>query len=46
MECDVHGALNAGWDAIHFDPWRTAAPSTTRSIHSLRTLLELDLNQR
>jgi putative hydrolase of the HAD superfamily len=46
MECDVQGALNAGWDAIHFDPLRTAAPSTTRSIHSLRTLLELDLNQR
>ena len=47
MECDVHGALKAGWDAIHFDPHRTAtAAATAKSIHSLHALLELDLNQR
>ena len=46
-ECDVDGAIQAGWGAVHFDPHQTAAPSSNpRRISALSTLLELDFNQR
>jgi putative hydrolase of the HAD superfamily len=46
-ECDVDGAIQAGWGAVHFDPHQTAAPSSNpRRISTLSTLLELDFNQR
>ncbi|MAI23466.1 MAG: noncanonical pyrimidine nucleotidase, YjjG family [Crocinitomicaceae bacterium] len=46
-ECDVQGALEAGLGAIHFDPYqRESLSSVTRRISTLRTLLELDFNQR
>jgi putative hydrolase of the HAD superfamily len=46
-ECDVDGAIQAGWGAVHFDPHQAPDLSTTpRRINALRTLLELDFNQR
>ena len=46
-ECDVDGAMQAGWGAVHFDPHQAPSLSTTpRRINALRTLLELDFNQR
>lgn len=46
-ECDVDGAIEAGWGAVHFDPHQSPSLSTTpRRINTLRTLLELDFNQR
>ena len=46
-ECDVDGAIQAGWGAVHFDPHQAPSLSTTpRRINALRTLLELDFNQR
>ena len=46
-ECDVDGALQAGWGAVHFDPHQPPNLSTTpRRINALRTLLELNFNQR
>ena len=46
-ECDVDGAMQAGWGAVHFDPHQAPNLSTTpRRINALRTLLELDFNQR
>lgn len=46
-ECDVEGAIQAGWAAIHFAPNQKQLLSTPiRRINSLRTLLELDLNQQ
>lgn len=46
LECDVEGAMKAGWDAIHFDPHRTRPVTSARRVDDLRTLLEMDLNQR
>lgn len=46
-ECDVDGAIRAGWDAVHFDPDQVPSVSSApRRINALRTLLELDFNQR
>ncbi|MGB0195355.1 MAG: YjjG family noncanonical pyrimidine nucleotidase [Flavobacteriales bacterium] len=46
-ECDVDGAIQAGWGAIHFDPHQPAAPSSNpRRISELSALLDLDFNQR
>ena len=46
-ECDVDGAIQAGWGAVHFDPHQPAAPSSNpRRISELSALLDLDFNQR
>ena len=46
-ECDVDGAIQAGWEAVHFDPHQPAAPSSNpRRISELSALLDLDFNQR
>jgi putative hydrolase of the HAD superfamily len=46
-ECDVDGAIQAGWGAVHFDPHQPAAPaSNPRRISELSALLDLDFNQR
>ena len=46
-ECDVDGAIQAGWEAVHFDPHQPAEPSSNpRRISALSTLLELDFHQR
>jgi putative hydrolase of the HAD superfamily len=46
-ECDVHGAIQAGWGAVHFDPSQPPAmDAAPRRINDLRTLLELDFHQR
>lgn len=46
-ECDVDGAMQAGWRAVHFDPSQPASLSAEpRRISALQTLLELDFNQR
>lgn len=46
LECDVEGALDAGWDAIHFDPHGVKPATSARRVENLHALLELDLNQR
>jgi len=46
-ECDVDGAVKAGWRAVHFDPGQPASlTAEPRRISALSTLLELDFNQR
>lgn len=46
LECDVQGAMDAGWGAIHFDPHRTEPVTAARRVETLHALLELDLNKR
>ena len=47
LECDVDGAIQAGWRAVHFDPSQPPSLSASpRRISALQTLLELDFNQR
>lgn len=43
MECDVEGACNAGWQAIHFDPKGPESNSAFPHIANLRELLEMPL---
>tara|TARA_B100000768_G_scaffold181930_1_gene207508 strand:+ start:13847 stop:14578 length:732 start_codon:yes stop_codon:yes gene_type:complete len=51
MECDVQGALDAGWSAIHFDPHGKGSPAkgtrgerAFKRIANLRELLDLPLS--
>ena len=44
LECDVHGAREAGWRQVHFDP--SGAPTEAgiwKRVRNLRELLELEL---
>jgi putative hydrolase of the HAD superfamily len=43
MECDVEGAHDAGWRAIHFDPKGPQSNATFPHIANLRELLTLPL---
>lgn len=42
LEIDIAGAMNAGWDAIYFNPHQIAhSQKPTHEIHSLKTILEI-----
>lgn len=42
LEVDIAGALNAGWDAIYFNPHQIPhSQKPTHEIHSLKTIMEI-----
>jgi len=43
IESDVEGAINAGWEAVHFDPAGDAKSGDWHTIQNLAELLELPL---